>query len=70
MLGHEKLIFCFSGTFMKKRMREGEKKIIVSDYFCFCFPVDSCETLCDFIYIAFNNKNIFENSKMKYSSNV
>jgi len=46
-LGHEKLIFCFSGTFFKKRMR-----------------------LCDFIYIAFNNKNIFENSKMKYSSYV
>jgi len=34
ILGHEKLIFCFSGTFLKKknRMREGNV-FIVSDFF-------------------------------------
>jgi len=37
-LGHEKLIFCFSGTFLKKRMREGELFFIVSDYFFPVFP--------------------------------
>ena len=70
VLGHKKLIFCFSGTFLKKRMRGGEKFFYCVWLFFTCFPVDSNEKHCDFIYIAFNNINIFENNKMKYSSNV
>jgi len=46
-IGHEKLIFCFSGTFMKKRMRKGEK------YYCIifsCVPVDSNVKHCVILY--------------------
>jgi len=40
-LGHKKLIFCFSGTFLKKRMRGGAIFFYCARLFFSCFSVDS-----------------------------
>ena len=69
LLGHKKLIFCFSGTFLKKRMRGGAIFFIVSDFFS-CFSVDSNVKDCVIAYTLPLIATFFENRKMKYSSNV
>jgi len=43
------MIFCFSGTFLKKRMRLGEKKLLCQIFFS-CFLVDSNVKHCVISY--------------------
>jgi len=69
-LGHEKLIFCFSGTLFKNEWEKANFFLLCQIIF-FLFPSrKQCETLCDFINIVLKKKIIFENRTMKYSSNV
>jgi len=69
-LGHKKLIFCFSGTFLKKRMRGGAIFFYCVRLFFSCFPVDSIVKDCVIAYTLPFITIFFENRKKKYSSNV
>ena len=50
MLGHKKLIFCFSGTFLKKRMQGGAIFFYCVRLFFSCFSVDSNVKDCVITY--------------------
>jgi len=54
----KEILFLFLRHFFEKTNARGRNFFIVSDCFS-CFPVDSKVYCGDFIYIAFNNKNIW-----------